>query len=125
MALHTTLPIYRAAEDLLAVVTDVVANTQRDFKRLIGERIITCCVDIIDCVYLANVAQDKTPHLVKMIARLNTINSLIRHGMNTRKIHGKAYGRVVELTTSIGKQANGWKKSAGNRPLHGGQGFHG
>ena len=39
VALHLLLPIYRAAEDLLDVVTDVVTNMQRNFKRSIGEKI--------------------------------------------------------------------------------------
>lgn len=36
MATHTSLPIYKVAYDLLDVVTDLVANMQRNFKRSIG-----------------------------------------------------------------------------------------
>ncbi|VWC53823.1 hypothetical protein BLA9940_02104 [Burkholderia aenigmatica] len=125
MALHTQLPIYRAAEDLLDVVTDVVTNMQRDFKRSVGEKISAECIEIIVLVYRANVAADKSPHLGELIERLQVINLLLRLGFNKRKVDKGAYARAVELTTSIGKQANAWKKSAGNRPLHGGHGFHG
>lgn len=38
MAIHTQLPIYKVAYDLLDVVTDLVKNMQRDFKRSIGEK---------------------------------------------------------------------------------------
>lgn len=41
MAIHTQLPIYKVAYDLLDVVTDLVKNMQRDFKRSIGEKINT------------------------------------------------------------------------------------
>jgi len=125
VALHTQLPIYRAAEGLLDVVTDVVTNMQRDFKRSIGEKINVECIEIIVLVYRANVAADKSPHLSDLIERLQVINLLLRLGFNKRKVDKGAYGRAIELTTSIGKQANAWKKSAGNRPLQGGHGFHG
>lgn len=36
MALHTNLPIYKVAYDLLDVVTDLVKNMPRDFKSSIG-----------------------------------------------------------------------------------------
>jgi hypothetical protein len=125
VALHTQLPIYRAAEDLLDVVTDLVTNMQRNFKRTVGEKITDECVEIIVLVYRANVAADKSPHLSELIERLQVINLMLRLAFNKRKIGTDAYARAVELTTSIGKQANGWKKAANNRPLHGGQGSHG
>ncbi|ENH6342572.1 four helix bundle protein [Burkholderia vietnamiensis] len=125
MALHTQLPIYRAAEDLLDVVTDVVTNMQRDFKRSIGEKINFECIEIIVLVYRANVAGNKSPHLTELIERLQVINLLLRLGFNKRRVHKNSYARAIELTTSIGKQANAWRKSANNRPLQGGQGFHG
>jgi hypothetical protein len=39
MALHTSLPIYKVAYDLLSVATDVVRNMPRDYKASIGARI--------------------------------------------------------------------------------------
>ncbi|WP_375861424.1 hypothetical protein [Burkholderia stagnalis] len=86
MALHTQLPIYRAAEDLLDVVTDVVTNMQRNFKRSVGEKINFECIEIIVLVYRANVAGDKSPHLTELIERLQVINLLLRLGLNKRKV---------------------------------------
>lgn len=39
MALHTHLPIYKVAYDLLDIVTDLVKNMPRDFKQSIGGKI--------------------------------------------------------------------------------------
>ena len=69
MALHTQLPIYRAAYGLLDRVTDLVKNMSRDFKRSIGEKISAECIEIIVLVYRANVATDKSPHLTELIER--------------------------------------------------------
>jgi hypothetical protein len=125
VALHTQLPIYRAAYTLLDVVTDLVTNMPRNFKRSIGEKLSAECVEIMVLVFRANVAADKSQHLAELLERLQVIELLLRLGMDKRLIDRKAYAGATEQTTSIGKQANGWKKSADNRPLRGGQGFHG
>ncbi|WP_419692205.1 four helix bundle protein [Burkholderia gladioli] len=124
MAIHTQLPIYRSAYALLDTVTDVVKNMPRDFKRTIGEKITIECIEIMVLVFRANVAADKSPHLAELLERLQVIELLLRLGMDKRLIARAAYAGAVEQTTSIGKQANGWKKSAERRPLHGGQGRH-
>jgi hypothetical protein len=125
VALHTQLPIYRAAYALLDVVTDLIKNMPRDFKRSIGEKISGECIEIMVLVFRANVAADKSPHLTELLERLQVIELLLRLGMDKRLIARAAYAGAIEQTTSIGKQANGWKRSADNRPLRGGQGFHG
>ena len=123
MAIHTDLPIYKVAYDLLDVVTDLVKNMQRDFKRSIGEKIANECIDITVLVFRANVAQDKAPHLLELVERLQVIELMVRLAMDKRLISKPAYAKAVELTTLIGKQANGWRRSA-TRPQHGGQGRH-
>lgn len=124
MALHTQLPIYRAAYTLLDRVTDVVKNMPRDFKRSIGEKISAECIEIMVLVFRANVATDKSQHLSELLERLQVIELLLRLGMDKRLIARPAYAGAVEQTTSIGKQANGWKNAA-IRPHRGGQGSHG
>ena len=123
MAIHTDLPIYKVAYDLLDVVTDLVKNMQRDFKRSIGEKIANECIEITVLVFRANVAQDKAPHLLELVERLQVIELMVRLAMDKRLISKPAYAKAVELTTLIGKQANGWRRSA-TRPQHGGQGRH-
>ncbi|WP_259393778.1 four helix bundle protein, partial [Ralstonia pickettii] len=84
--------------------------------RSIGEKISAECIEIMVLVFRANVAADKAPHLGELIERLQVIELLLRLGMDKRLISRPAYAKAVEITTSIGKQANGWKKSA-NRQL--------
>jgi hypothetical protein len=54
VALHTQLPIYRAAYALLDSVTDLVKNMPRDFERSIGEKISAECIEIMVLVFRAN-----------------------------------------------------------------------
>ena len=123
MATHTNLPIYKVAYDLLDVVTSLVKNMQRDFKRTIGEKISTECIEITVLIFRANVAQDKAPHLLDLLERLQVAELMLRLSMDKRLINKEGYAKAIELTTSIGKQANGWRRAA-HRPLHGGQGHH-
>jgi hypothetical protein len=123
VALHTQLPIYKAAYRLLDVVTDLVKNMPRDFKRSIGEKISIECIEIMVLVFRANVAADKSPHLSELLERLQVIELLLRLGTDKKLIVRPAYACAIEQTTSIGKQATGWRNSA-LRPLHGGQGRH-
>ncbi len=123
MAIHTSLPIYKVAYSLLDIATELVKNMQRDFKRSIGEKITNECVEITVLVFRANVAQDKAPHLAELVERLQVIDLMLRLAMDKRLISRPGYAQAVELTTSIGKQATGWRRAA-SRPLHGGQGRH-
>jgi len=123
MATHTNLPIYKVAYDLLDVVTDLSKNMPRDVKQSIGGKISSECIEIVVLIFRANVAIDKAPHLMELIERLQVAELLIRLAKDKRLISQGAYAKAVELTTSIGKQANGWRRAA-TRPLHGGQGRH-
>ena len=123
MATHTQLPIYKVAYDLLDVVTDFVRNMPRDVKASIGGKISAECIEIMVLVFRANVAQDKTARLLELIERLQVAELLIRLAKDKRLISTADYAKATELTTSIGKQANGWRRAA-HRPLHGGQGRH-
>ena len=119
MAKHTQLPIYKVAYSLLDVVTDFVKNMPRDFKNSIGGKISAECIEIMVLVFRANVAQDKSAHLLELVERLEVAELLIRLVKDKRLISVSAYAKATELTTSIGKQANGWRRSA-HRPIHGG-----
>ena len=115
MALHTELPIYRAAYDLLDVITDLAKNMPRDFKASIGGKLRDECVEIVVLIFRANCAYEKTPHLDDLIERLQVSELLLRLSHDKRLISTGQYAKAVELTTNIGKQAGGWRR-ASNSP---------
>lgn len=86
MATHTQLPIYKVAYDLLDVATDLVKNMPRDFKQSIGGKINSECVEIVVLIFRANCAQDKAPHLLELIERLQVAELLIRLAKDKRLI---------------------------------------
>ena len=112
MALTTALPIYKVAYDLLDAITDLAKNMPRDFKASIGGKLRDECVEIVVLIFRANCAREKATHLDALQERLQVAELLLRLARDKRFISTGQYGRAIEHTTSIGKQANGWKRSA-------------
>lgn len=112
MALHSQLPIYKAAYDLFGFVVQATRNMPRDVKQPIGVRLVDECAQIVVLIFRANVARDKAPHLLELLERLQVVQLLIRLSHDLRFIGQRPYATAVELTEHIGRQANGWRRSA-------------
>lgn len=110
MAIHTQLPIYKVAYDLLNVAVDYVQSMPRPFKLAIGGRVSGLCVEVVLLIFRANCARNKTPHLDTLLERVEELQLLLRLCQDKRFISRGQYARAVELTTSVGKQAHGWRK---------------
>jgi 23S rRNA-intervening sequence protein len=112
MANHTTLPIYKVAYDLLDVITELSKNFPRDFKQSIGGKLRDESVEVVTLIFRANVSNDKSIHLSKLLERLQVTELLLRLSRDKRFISTGQYAKAIELTGNIGKQANGWRRSA-------------
>ena len=94
----------------------LVKNMPREVKQSIGGKVRDECIEISTLVFRANVAQDKGPHLLEILERLQVAELLLRLARDHHFISTGQYAKAIALTGSIGKQANGWRKSA-DRPL--------
>lgn len=117
MALHTKLPIYKVAYDLLSVAVDYVQNMPRPFKAAIGGRVRDLCVDIVLLIFKANCAADKTPYLDALLEQLEELQLLLRLCQDKRFISKSQYANAVALTDSVGRQAHGWRKHYAASPV--------
>ncbi|GHC19247.1 four helix bundle protein [Aidingimonas halophila] len=124
MALHTQLPIYKLAYDLLSLAADVTRNIPRDLKVGLGAKVRDECIEILVLIARANAAENKAPHISEMLERLQVVEFLLRLFKDKRFISLKQYAAAIELTSSIGKQGNGWKNASHHRPLHARHGAH-
>lgn len=116
MALHHTLPIYKAAYDLLGLSVDLTRNIPRDFNRQLGDVMRDECVQMMVLIFRANVATHKTAHIEELLERLEVVNLLLRVFVDKRFISKPQYAQAVALTGSIGKQAGGWRKHSAALP---------
>ncbi len=111
MALHHDLPIYQLAYNLLSLATDLTKNLPRDIKVGLGRAVSDECVKLLVLIARANAAQDKAPHLVELIESNDVIGFLLRVFSDKHFISKKQHADAMEIIVSIGKSANGWKKS--------------
>lgn len=117
MAIHSDLPIHKIAYDLLGVTIDLVKNMPRDIKPVVGFPMRDQCVNLSVLIQRANTARNKVPHLDALIEGVGVIELLLRMSRDKRYIGLKQYAAAVLLTTSIGKQATGWRKSSAASPV--------
>lgn len=116
MAIHTQLPIYKLAYDLLGLASDLTRNMPRDFKSSFGARIRDECVSIIILIARANAAAQKAPHLVELGERVQVAELLFRLAHDKRFISPRQYARAADLSNRIGRQATGWRKHSTAAP---------
>ena len=112
MGLHKDLPIYKVVYDLLAFVVALVASMPRNLRHQLGEKLVDECVELTVLVFRANVARDKAPHLSALLERLQVAELLLRLAQDLRCINRQQYGRAIEFTITIGKQASGWRRAS-------------
>lgn len=112
MALHHELPIYKAAYNLLSLATDITRNIPRDLKAGLGAAMRDECIQLLVLIARANGARDKVQHIEQIVERVQVVDFLARIFKDKRFISVKQHAEAIQITASIGKQANGWKKSA-------------
>jgi hypothetical protein len=116
MAMHTELQIYKVSMELLAMATNLTRNIPRDLKLTLSKRVIDECIDVLMLIARANSCRDKAPHLTELVEKVQVIEFLMRLFKENRFISVPQHAKSMEVTTSIGKQANAWKRSTATAP---------
>lgn len=116
MAMHTDLHIYKVSMDLLSLATNLTRNIPRDLKLTLSKRVIDECIDVLMLIARANATKDKRPHLTELVEKVQVIEFLMRLFKENRFISIPQHAKAIEVTTSIGKQANAWKRSTPTAP---------
>ena len=117
MAIHSSLPIYKVAYDLLSVATDLTRNMPRDYRASIGAKLREECVELVILIFRANCAIRKVQHLDQLIEHLQVTELLLRLSRDKHFISTSQYAKSIELTASVGKQAHGWRKTSAASPV--------
>ncbi len=116
MALHTQLPIYKVAYDLLSVAIDYVRNMPRPIKVALGNRVTDLCVEIVLLIAKANSVRDKVPHLDTLLRSHREAEVLLRLFHDKRYMSHGQYAAAIKFSVSVGKQANGWRNKYVSSP---------
>lgn len=110
MAIHTNLPVYRLANDLLGIAVDLTRNFPRPIRRL-AERINEECISMLVLIGRANAARNKTPSLDAMLESLHVVELLLRLSLDREYISPRQYARAADVCVRVGRQAGGWRRS--------------
>jgi len=116
MAIHSSTAIYGAAYDLLGVSAEVVRAMPCDVKPVFGRCIVEGCLKMLTLIRRANCARDKATHIDQLLEQNDEIEALLRASVEHRYIARGLYGKAIQLSQSVGRQAGGWKKSSSNTP---------
>ena len=118
MALAQHLPIYKLASDLCSLAADLTKNMRREFKRTLGEKLLTECIEVTIQIFRANTAEgtERVRHIQQILERIQVIELMLRLALDKQLIGASQYARTIVITDPLGRQATGWKKHAATSP---------
>lgn len=118
MSLAKDLEIYKAAEQLLQLALKAQAQIPRAYRVAVGQRISNECADILLSVARANAGrgESRQRQIERLLEHLEAITVLMRASHQMKLISTHIWASSIELTDSVGKQANGWLKVTRNTP---------
>ena len=113
MAQYKHLPIYRTTYQLLETVVRITRGFHRDMKYSLGEKLRAEVIEMVVLIFKANsTRQGRADHLTAILERMQVVELLLRLCKDMRLLTVKQFSETVELTDGIGRQAQGWSKSA-------------
>jgi hypothetical protein len=112
MARYQHLPIYKLSYELLGRVMLVTKDFPRDHKYTLGQKLRDEIISVIVFIYRANSSEQKVSVINEILERILVVELLIRLSRDMRILTIKHYAGLVEMTESLARQAEGWKKSA-------------
>jgi len=119
MSIHRNLPIYKQTYELLKLVAEITRAIPKDYRLTLGVQVKDECAAMVVDVYRASAAKDKVPHITRFLERLEVVQLLLQLMSDLRLISLAQFAKTLPLTGAIGKQAGGWRKSAGNQRASG------
>lgn len=113
MVMHHKLPIHKTGSDLLSIATTILVKMDRNYKRAVGERIVSHCSDMLNLMALANATrgEQRVKHLQVLLTHQRAATMWLRVAVELGKVSSKHWGAAILLLESISKQATRWSAS--------------
>ena len=115
MAQYSHLPIYNAASALLRELYERVPKFGKQYKYLLGEKLIGATIEIIRLILETNNTRDLVQRkalLESLVWRVESVIILLRIANELKQLGGeKSYLHLLEKSVGLSKQAEGWRKS--------------
>lgn len=119
MAQYSHLPIYNVAFDLLRNFYERVPKFGKQYKYLLGEKIIGADIEAIRLILEINNTREiekRKMLLDRLVWVIESIIILLRIANELKQLGGeKSYLYLLEKTVGLSKQAEGWRKSVSSK----------
>ena len=110
MARYQHLPIYKLSYELLGRVMLATKDFPRDHKYTLGQKLRDEIISVIVLIYRANSTEQKIPVINEILEKILVVELLVRLSCDMHILTKKHYAGLVEMTESLARQAEGWKK---------------
>ena len=97
--------------DLVREMTRRVGKFPRDFRFLLGERILRNVYDVLDLLIEAKFSKDKLPALSRANLRLEQVRFRVRLAHDEQLISTHQYEVAARLVDEVGRLVGGWRRS--------------
>lgn len=93
-------------------MTVAVSDFPREYKFTIGQKLQDEVIGIVVLIYKANSsATERAEHVKTLLERIQVVELLIRLSQDMRILSKKNYAALIEMTQSLSKQSEGWRRS--------------
>ena len=114
MAKNSELKIYNSALFLLKDIHERIPKFSKQYKYVLGERLIDCNVEILKEISEANRSRLKSirlGHIEKIISKTDEMFLYIRIAEELKQFKAvTAYPYLIEKLADISRQGTGWRK---------------
>ena len=111
MARFMHLPVYKLSYEILLRSMLIVKDFPRDHKYTIGQKMRDEVISLIVLIYRANSSEHKAQIIGEILEKILVVELLVRLSRDMRILSIKDYASLVEMTESLARQAQGWRKS--------------
>lgn len=108
-----TLPVaVTKAYDIVLWLVNHVGKFPRSHRFILGDRIETKMLTVLELLIRATYSRDKKPYLEQANLELQVLRLLIRLGKDLGLTSVKQYEHISGELLGLGRQVGGWGKSA-------------
>ena len=110
------MTVITKAYDLVREMTGRVGKFPRDYRFLLGDRILRNAYDVRDILIEARYSREKDALLTRANLRLEQMRFQIRLAHDERMMSHQQYGVAAGLVDEVGRLVGGWKRSRAVQP---------
>ncbi|MBM3459792.1 MAG: diversity-generating retroelement protein Avd [Armatimonadetes bacterium] len=105
------LIVITRAYDLVRELTQRVVKFPRDFRFVLGDRILNNVYDLLDLLIEARYTRQKESALQRANLRLEQLRFQVRFAYDERFLSHSQYGSLCERVDEVGRLIGGWRRS--------------